>query len=152
MVIVAAIALSTMVSNHIVLPVWLNAQQGGAALSGDVRGVLLLSRRISICAILALGYVYFRVSGSGAALAAIGLVSFAGVAQVLPAMLGGLFWRGATRAGAILGLSTGFAVWALTLFLPSFGEGAIIPQTVLAPTRCSGSTASTAWSTRCCGR
>ena len=131
MVIVAAIALSTMVSNHIVLPVWLNAQQGGAALSGDVRGVLLLSRRISICAILALGYVYFRVSGSGAALAAIGLVSFAGVAQVLPAMLGGLFWRGATRAGAILGLSTGFAVWAWTLFLPSFGEGAIIPQTVL---------------------
>ena len=46
MVIVAAIALSTMVSNHIVLPVWLNAQQGGAALSGACLGVPLQQRLV----------------------------------------------------------------------------------------------------------
>ena len=82
--------------------------------------------------ILALGYIYFRLSGAGAALAAIGLVSFTGVAQVLPAMLGGLFWRGATRVGAIAGLVVGFSIWGWTLFLPSFGEGSVIPATVLA--------------------
>ncbi|MGR3659651.1 MAG: histidine kinase dimerization/phospho-acceptor domain-containing protein, partial [Paracoccaceae bacterium] len=126
MVIVAAIALSTMVSNHIVMPIWLSMRQGGASVSGDVRHVILLSRRISIGAILALGYLYYVFSGGGAALAAIGLVSFAGVAQILPALLGGIFWRGATRIGAAAGLMIGFAVWAYTMFLPSFGEGSVL--------------------------
>jgi len=122
MVIVAAIALSTMVSNHIVMPIWLNSRTGGASMSGDVRHVVLLSRRISIAGVLLLGYLYFRFSGGSGALAAIGLISFAGVAQVLPALLGGIFWRGATRIGAALGLIFGFTVWAYTLFLPSFGD------------------------------
>ena len=93
MVIVATLALATMVSNHIVAPSWLNARTPGAVVSGDMRGVIVMSRRISIGVILALGYVYFRVSGGGTALAAIGLVSFTGVIQVLPAMIGGVFWR-----------------------------------------------------------
>ncbi len=126
MVIVAAIALSTMVSNHIVMPIWLNAVRPGASVSGDVRNVVILSRRVSIAVILALGYLYFRFSGGGAALAVIGLVSFTGVAQVLPALLGGIFWRGATGVGAAAGLITGFLVWAYTLFLPSLGEGAFL--------------------------
>ncbi|MGJ8585608.1 MAG: ATP-binding protein [Marinosulfonomonas sp.] len=131
MVIVAAIALSTMVSNHIVMPIWLAARKGGATVSGDVRNFILLSRRISIGAILALGFLYYRFSGGGEALAAIGLISFTGVAQVLPALLGGIFWRGATRLGAALGLSIGFAVWAYSMFLPSFGESAVLTAHVL---------------------
>ena len=91
MVIVAAMALSTMVSNHIVMPIWLRFQGKGASVSGDVRNVVLLSRRLSIAAIMLLGYFYFRVSGQGSALASIGLISFAGIAQILPALVGGLF-------------------------------------------------------------
>ena len=126
MVIVAAIALSTMVSNHIVMPIWLNARQGGATVSGDVRNVVLLSRRVSIAGVLALGYLYYRFSGGGEALAAMGLIAFVGVAQVLPALLGGIFWRGATRVGAATGVTLGFAVWLYTLFLPSFGVGGVM--------------------------
>ncbi|MDB4054070.1 ATP-binding protein [Octadecabacter sp.] len=132
MVIVATLALATMVSNHIVVPGWLNARTPGATISGDVRGVVVISRRISIGVILALGYIYFRLSGGGAALAAIGLVSFVGVAQVLPAMIGGVFWRGANRWGAGAGIAVGFAVWAWTQFLPSFGVDAVISQSVFA--------------------
>ncbi len=132
MVIVATIALSTMVSNHIVVPLWLSSQRQGAMMSGDVRAVVLLSRRLSIAGVLGLGYVYYRLSGGGTALAAIGLISFTGAVQILPAMLGGLFWRGATRWGAAAGLTLGFAVWAWSLFLPSFGAGAVIPADVLA--------------------
>lgn len=130
MVIVATLALATMVSNHIVVPSWLNARTPGAVVSGDVRGVVVMSRRISIGVILALGYVYFRLSGGGTALAAIGLVSFVGVVQVLPAMIGGVFWRGANRWGAGAGISVGFAVWGWTQFLPSFGVDAVISQAV----------------------
>ena len=131
MVIVAALALSTMVSNHIVMPLWLRANMGRASFSGDVRHVVLVARRVSIAGVVFLGYLYYRMSGGGAALAAIGLIAFAGMAQVLPVMVGGLFWRGATKLGALAGLSIGFGLWGYTLFLPSFGEGVFMPRTVL---------------------
>jgi Na+/proline symporter/nitrogen-specific signal transduction histidine kinase len=131
MVIVEAIALSTMVSNHVAMPLWLRLRPARGA-SGDGRRVVLLARRLSIAGVLGLGYLYWRLAGGSAGLAAIGLIAFVGAAQVLPAMLGGLFWRGATRRGAAAGLLTGFAVWAYTLYLPSFGPDAVIPAAVLA--------------------
>jgi Na+/proline symporter/nitrogen-specific signal transduction histidine kinase len=130
MVIIEAIALSTMVSNHIVMPLWLWLRPQ-TAVSGDLRRIVLLARRLSIAGVLALGYGYFRLSGGSAALAAIGLISFAGVAQFLPAMLGGIFWRGATRVGAAAGLGIGFTTWAFTMFLPSFGADGVISAQVL---------------------
>ena len=131
MVIIEAIALSTMVSNHIVMPLWL-CMHPQAAVSGDLRRIVLVARRLSIAGLLALGYGYFRLSGGSSALAAIGLISFAGVAQFLPAMLGGIFWRGATRVGAAAGLSVGFVTWGYTMFLPSFGAGAVFSAQVFA--------------------
>ena len=129
MVIVEAIALATMVSNHIVIPTWLRLRRSGA-ISEDVRSLVLHARRLSIGLVLALGYGYYRISGGSGALAEIGLISFVGVAQFLPAMMGGIFWRGATRTGALLGLLTGFTLWAYCLFLPSFGD-ALLPAAVL---------------------
>ncbi|PJE35834.1 sodium:solute symporter [Pseudooceanicola lipolyticus] len=130
MVIVAAMALSTMVSNHIVMPIWLSWQGSAAAQSGDVRKIVLSARRVSIGVIMALGVAYYEVSGGGAALAAIGLIAFAGIAQILPALVGGLFWRGATRLGALAGLSLGFAIWLYTLLLPALGSG-VLPEAVV---------------------
>ncbi len=121
MVIVASIAVSTMVSNHIVMPIALRFLDKGSEVSGDVRRLLLNSRRISIAAVLGLGFLYFRFSGGSDALAAIGLIAFVGVAQFMPSLVGGIFWRGATRTGALTGMVFGFILWAYTLFLPSFG-------------------------------
>ena len=129
MVIVAAIAVSTMVSNHIVMPVALRFMSSGQEVSGDLRSLLLSSRRLSIGAVLGLGYLYFWLSG-GDELAKIGLIAFAGVAQFLPAVLGGIFWRGATRLGALAGLSIGGLLWAYTLFLPSFGGDLMPPELI----------------------
>jgi Na+/proline symporter/signal transduction histidine kinase len=131
MVIVESIALATMISNHVMIPLWLRLRPGAAA-ADDLRQVVLMARRLAIAAVLALGYGYYQVSGGSGALAAIGLIAFLGVAQVLPAMIGGIFWRGATRTGAILGLVTGLVVWAYTSFLPSFGPGAVLPAQVFA--------------------
>jgi len=131
MVIVASIAVSTMVSNHLVMPFWLQFRGEGNPVSGDVRNVILLSRRLSIIAILGLGYLYYFLSGGGAALASIGLISFTGVAQVLPSLVGGLFWRGATRIGAISGVGSGLVIWLYTLFLPSFGPEIFISENTL---------------------
>lgn len=122
MVIVASLALATMVSNHIVMPIWIKWSEHRVREFGDVRRIILISRRFAILFIILLGYIYYWISGGGAALAAIGLVSFAGVTQVLPAMLGGIFWRGANRIGATAGLLVGFSIWLYTLFLPSLGN------------------------------
>ena len=131
MVIVAAIAVSTMVSNHIVMPITLHFLKKGQEVSGDVRRILLTSRRISIAAVLGLGFLYFQLSGGSDALAAIGLIAFVGVAQFVPSLIGGIFWRGATGAGALAGMIIGFALWAYTLFLPSFGGEFILSQNTL---------------------
>ncbi len=131
MVIVSTIALATMVSNHIMVPLWLQLKRGSPASRGDMRGLVLNARRLAICVLLGLGYVYYAVTGGSAALAAIGLIAFVGVAQILPALLGALYWRGANRIGAGLGLGIGFAVWLFALFLPSFGPGVFLSAQVM---------------------
>jgi Na+/proline symporter/nitrogen-specific signal transduction histidine kinase len=132
MVIVACIALSTMLSNHIIMPIALRFGLVSMPASGEIRRFLLTTRRIGICVILLLGFLYFRLSGTGGELASIGLIAFAGVVQVLPCLLGGLFWRRANADGAIAGLVSGALLWAYTLFLPSFAGGFVVSQDVIA--------------------
>jgi signal transduction histidine kinase len=131
MVIVETIALSTMVCNDLVMPALLRLRSLRLNERQDVSRLLLYIRRVAIAAILLLGYVYFRVAGEAYALVAIGLISFAAVAQFAPAILGGIYWKGATRAGAVAGLSAGFAVWAYTLLLPSFAKSGWLPASFL---------------------
>ena len=122
MVIVECVALAIMVSNDIVVPLVL--QRGPASRGGhkDFGNFLLKTRRLAIFVIMVLAYFYYRALGS-AQLAAIGLLSFAAIAQLAPAFLGGLVWQRATARGAMGGMVVGFAVWIYTLFLPSFLDG-----------------------------
>lgn len=131
MVIVSSIALSTMISNHLVMPLALRFSIVPAISGPDVRGFILGARRISIVCIVMLGFIYFRLSGTSGALAAIGLISFCGVAQFLPSVVGGLYWRRATHGGAIAGLTAGFIIWSYTLFLPSFEGAFLMPAKVI---------------------
>ena len=127
MVIVATVALSTMVCNDLVMPVLLRMQALRLQERGDLSGLLLMIRRGSIIGIILLGYLYFRFIGESVTLVSIGLVSFAAAAQFAPAIIGGIFWKGATRTGALAGLSLGFVVWTYTLLLPSFARSGWLP-------------------------
>ena len=122
MVIVEAIAVSTMVCNDLVMPLLLRTRRFGARAAGELTGLLLLVRRLAILAILLLGYLYFHLAGEAYALVSIGLISFAAVAQFAPALLGGMYWKGGTRRGALAGLVLGFVFWAYTLMLPSLAK------------------------------
>jgi signal transduction histidine kinase len=93
----------------------------------DLTGLLLGIRRGAILGILLLGYLYFRLAGEAYALVSIGLISFAAVAQFAPATLGGIFWKGGTRRGALAGLVAGFAVWFYTLLLPALARSGWLP-------------------------
>jgi Na+/proline symporter/two-component sensor histidine kinase len=130
MVVVETVALSTMVSNSLVLPLLL---RGGAGLASrsDFSGLILGIRRAAIAAVVLIGYAYFRLAGQGPELVSIGLVSFVAVAQFAPAVLGGLFWRTGARAGALAGLAAGFAMWVYTLLLPTFAQAGLLPASLL---------------------
>ena len=122
MVIVETIALSTMVCNDLVMPVLLRLRRLRLNARPDLTGLLLGIRRGAILLILLLGYLYFKLAGEAYALVSTGLISFAAVAQFAPVVLGGIFWKGGNREGALCGLIAGFAVWFYTLFLPALAR------------------------------
>ncbi|MGI6245288.1 MAG: PAS domain-containing hybrid sensor histidine kinase/response regulator [Pseudochelatococcus sp.] len=119
MVIVDSVALAIMISNDLVIPFILRRRaRANTHNTGDLSGFVLLVRRGSIVIVILLAYVYYRVSGE-AALASIGFLSFAAIAQLGPAFVGGFVWRRGTALGASAGLIAGFLTWAYTLLLPS---------------------------------
>jgi len=126
MVIVETIALSTMVSNDLMLPALLRRWRG-LPQGADMGRLLLRIRRGAIVAILLLGWLYYHLAGEAYALVSIGLISFSAVAQFAPLMIGALYWRGGTREGALAGLGAGFALWLYTLLLPSFAKSGWLP-------------------------
>jgi Na+/proline symporter/nitrogen-specific signal transduction histidine kinase len=162
MVIVETIAVSTMVSNELVLPLLLRWRHLRSGAGQDLSRLLLGIRRAAILGVLVLGYVYFHLAGEAYALVSIGLISFAAVAQFAPVMLGGMYWKGGTRQGALAGLLVGFAMWAYTLMLPSiaksgwldagflahgpWGVGWLRPEQLLGLTGFDGLTHSLFWS------
>ena len=126
MMIVASMALSIMISNHLVMPLLLRLRHTELERGADFTRILLGIRRLSIIAILILGYNYYRFSTSSDALASIGLIAFAASAQFLPVILGGIFWKNGTELGAFAGLSAGFLVWGFTLLMPVFEHAGLI--------------------------
>jgi len=122
MVIVACVALAIMISNNLIVPLQLRFENNSTSVrrgQSDMADRLLNIRRTAIFVILALAYAYFEIAGDSAALASIGLLSFAAVAQFAPAFFLGLIWKRPTSLSALAGMSAGFAMWFYTLFLPT---------------------------------
>ncbi|MDR3516411.1 MAG: sensor histidine kinase [Azospirillaceae bacterium] len=128
MIVVETVALSTMVCNDLVMPLLLHWNRVEAGRNRNLSGLVMATRRGAIILILLLGYGYFRVASGAYALVAIGLISFAAVAQFAPALVGGLYWAGGTRRGAIAGLLVGVSAWTYTLLLPSFARSGWLPN------------------------
>lgn len=122
MVIVASVALSIMVSNDLIIPLFVRRLKGRPAETGDWSSLILNIRRASIFIVLFAAFLYYRESTNNARLASIGLMSFAAIAQFAPSFFGGLIWRGANARGAALGMTAGIVVWSYTLLLPSLAE------------------------------
>ncbi|MBU2863145.1 hybrid sensor histidine kinase/response regulator [Reinekea forsetii] len=125
MVIVATVALSTMLSNEILLPLlirmgWWNAD------SKNIGWRVLQLRRIGIMIIVVAAFFYYRLIVAFEGLVSIGLISFAAASQFVPALVLGLFWSGVNRNGAIWGLSIGFLTWFYTMLLPLFARAGIL--------------------------
>ena len=139
MVIVAAVAVSIMISNEIVIPAlfrlrWFDTKPR------DYGRLVLRARRITIVVILAMAYGVYHMIGEFSSLANIGMLSFAAAAQFAPALIGGLYWKRGNRLGVIAGMNAGFAIWAYSLLMPT-----MISTGVLPPDWASGGPLDIAW-------
>ena len=127
MVVLETMTLATMISNHLVLPavnLWPSL--------GRLRRHLLPVRWAAAAVVILAAFAYERAFGEQDTLVSIGLISFAAVLQLAPAVLAGLYWRGASTTGALAGLAAGFGAWAYTLVLPVFIRAGWLPQRLLA--------------------
>lgn len=120
MVIVETMAISIMMSNHLLMPFYLNRAIKFHDSERNFNLLLLNLRRISMVILMALSYFYLVSSGTDYSLVSIGLISFVAVSQFAPAIIGGIYWKRATKKGAIAGLLAGFIIWLFTLPLPAF--------------------------------
>lgn len=132
MVIVASVALSTMILHHFGVALLGSIFPAFRALGArDLSRPLLYSKRAVIFGVILLGFAFKRWIGESQTLVATGLLSFSAVTQFAPAVLLGLYWKGGTRSGALAGLAAGFGVWAYTLLLPSFVDSGWVSASIL---------------------
>lgn len=119
MVIVAAVALSTMITNDLFAPLVLSRRDLGSG-AGALGRLLVSMRRAVIVALLLMAYFFYRGMEGGTTLAGLGTLSFAAAAQFAPALVGGLYWRVGHRTGVLAGLVAGFMLWFYTLMIPAY--------------------------------
>ncbi|CAB5114412.1 Two-component system sensor histidine kinase [Olavius algarvensis associated proteobacterium Delta 3] len=131
MVIVETVAMSTMICNDLVMPTLLRLPLLTLTRVPDLSTLLLAIRRAGIILVLMLGYAYYHFIGEHYTLVSIGLISFTAVAQFGPPIIGGIFWKAGTRAGALCGLIAGFILWGYCLVLPSLSEAGFLPSSLI---------------------
>jgi signal transduction histidine kinase/Na+/proline symporter/CheY-like chemotaxis protein len=121
MIVVSTLTLSLMIGNHWLAPgllrgAWLRNS------GSDLRGMVLLLRRVGIAVIMLLAWGYSRQVAGNDALADVGAVSFSALATLAPA-LGFAVWRPQTPARAVIaGIAVGFAFWCWALLVPVASE------------------------------
>lgn len=130
MIVIATLALGTMISNDVVMPAILRRRQLYRQ-SGDYSALILRVRRLMILLVMALSYGYYRWFARDYELAETGLLAFALIIQLAPAVLGGLYWKRGHAWGVYAGVSVGFVFWFYCLMLPQLVSAGVIGATVL---------------------
>lgn len=118
MVLVATIALSLMISNELFMPVYLRIRDRMNRPRSDLGNVLKQVRQAAILGILMLGWALEQAARFTEGLSYMGLLAFTSCAQLMPAIVAGLYWSRAHRHGVLTGLISGTLVWFYTLLLP----------------------------------
>ena len=126
MVVVSSVTLSTMLLNHLIMPLLLFFR-----IRANLSRWLLNLKRAGIFLIIFLGYLFFRLFGDSYMLVNMGLISFSAAIQMTPALIGGLYWKKGTRYGAMAGLILGFSFWFYTIMVPSFVYSGWLPGSIL---------------------
>ena len=114
--IVLTLALAGMLLNHVVLPIHPPRERH------NIYRWLQWARRLLIGAIILAALLFHALIGHSLPLDVLGILALTGVLQLLPGVLGVIYWPEGNSQGVIAGTLAGTAIWVLTLVLPlSFG-------------------------------
>lgn len=117
MIVVSTLALSTMVSNNIIIPYgFIKKLVEGNPEENATR--IKTIRRAAIFILILIAYIFYIKFSVQLTLYSIGLISFVVIAQLAPAFFFGLFWRRGTALAAQIGIGAGLLVVIYTLFSP----------------------------------
>ncbi|SFT90644.1 Na+/proline symporter [Lishizhenia tianjinensis] len=117
MVVVSTLALSTMVSNNLIIPYGFLGRFIQGQTQRNTESIKNI-RRVSIFLIIALAYLFYISFTTQIPLISIGLMAFVIVAQLGPSFFIGLYWnRGAAKA-SIIGIVIGVLITIYTFVLP----------------------------------
>lgn len=122
MVIVEIIALTTMISNNITMPLLLSTKAFKNK-PYPIGKTILLSRRIGVFFLIILAYIFEKSVAEKYSLVSIGLISFVAVSQFAPSVILGIYWKEANRKAAVFSIIIGFTIWFYTLVFPSLSNG-----------------------------
>ncbi len=121
MIVVSTLALSTMVSNNIVIPYgFIKTLVEGNPEENTKR--IKNIRRVAIFLLIIIAYFFYVKFSVQLSLYSIGLISFVIIAQLAPSFFMGLTWRRGTARGAEIGILVGLAIVFYTLFLPIISQ------------------------------
>ncbi len=123
MVIISTIALSTMVSNDLVLPMYLKLRNYHLSRKDGLKHVVLWSRRASIFIISFAAFVFYSLVHDNVPLAAMGNLSFLLMVQFAPAMLLGMYWKRSNKQAAFIGMLAGVSAWVWLVVFANSSEG-----------------------------
>lgn len=119
MVVVEMTAIAAMVSNELILPILARGRQGPRDVP-NVGQAILLVRRGTILGIGLLAWIYYVGMRNVAGPTQLGVIALTASAQLVPALIGALYWRRGHAAGAITGIVGGMLVWAVAVAGPPF--------------------------------
>ena len=111
-IVVTSLALSSMILNHLVLPL---AQPSP---DYNLYRWLIWVRRSLIIFIMVLSYSFYRLFTYEHSMTEMAILTFVATLQFAPGLISVLFWPRATRAGFLSGLSVGLIIWFSVLVLP----------------------------------
>jgi len=117
MVIVSTLALSTMISNNLVIP-YTYLKKFKKGYSAKNTKYIKNIRRISISLIIIGAYAFYLNFTIEPSLFSIGLISFVIIAQLAPSFFIGLFWNRGSAKASIAGIIIGMLIVIYTLILP----------------------------------
>lgn len=117
MIVVSTIALSTMLSNNLLIPYGLIGKLQSEKQEKNSNRIVRI-RKIGIFLLIMISYFIYRYLALDYSLVSIGLISFVIIAQLMPSFFGALFWKRGSAKGAISGIVAGFLVCLYTLLVP----------------------------------
>ena len=119
MVIVATLAMGIMISNNVVTPLWLKARLKTSPNQSMQPSKILSIRRITVVVVLSIALWYHLNISQAAPLVKSGVIAIALLAQCMPVLMFGIYWRRSSKAAAVSALLVGSACWAIFLLYPS---------------------------------